>query len=232
MSTLWRCRLAKLGRMRFLSHLDLMRTLTRAFQRVDLALVYSGGYHPHPLLSFGPALAVGVESIGEYFDVTLGVEATRETLLERINAGLPGGIALLDACAMPAGGPSLAARINAASYRVWLPGVLDTEGIASLWSRESIPVARTNADGTRRVVDLRPLLLAVAPTDPSGGVLDILGVTGSAGNLRPEELLRFVSGLAPSRILRTGLYLRAGETLVEPMYGQAANWKEILPPRA
>ena len=45
---------------RFISHLDILRALQRAFRRAGLPLKYSDGFNPHPELSFASALATGI----------------------------------------------------------------------------------------------------------------------------------------------------------------------------
>ena len=62
---------AKVGRAAFLGHLDLMRLLSRSFRRADLPLAVTRGYSPKPRISFGPALGLGVPSLGELLDVDL-----------------------------------------------------------------------------------------------------------------------------------------------------------------
>jgi radical SAM-linked protein len=57
----------KMKRMRFVAHLDLLR-MTHRFMRVaQIPLAYSQGFNPHPRISFGPPLPVGVEGEKEYF---------------------------------------------------------------------------------------------------------------------------------------------------------------------
>lgn len=230
MSGTWRCRLAKLGRLRFLSHLDLMRAVARAFRRAGLDPAYSGGYHPHPLLAFGPALAVGVESLGEYFDITLEANPSAEELLARINGALPEGLRLRDAQRLHGAGPSLMAWLNAASYLVVVNDLPAErrEMLRGLISRTALPATRTGADGTLREIDLRPLLLDVDESLLARGVLGLLGVAGSAGNLRPEELLRaVVPGARPDRVLRTGLYRLEEGQCREPLRGRAVDWNAV-----
>jgi radical SAM-linked protein len=67
----YRIRFAKLGRAAFLGHLDLMRLLARSFRRADLPLAVTRGFSPKPRVSFGPALGLGVPSLGELMDVDL-----------------------------------------------------------------------------------------------------------------------------------------------------------------
>ena len=61
----YRLRYTKLGRVAYLGHLDLVRHLPRIFRRAGLEIFYSVGFHPKPELSFGPALGLGIPSLGE-----------------------------------------------------------------------------------------------------------------------------------------------------------------------
>ncbi|MBA3453153.1 MAG: DUF2344 domain-containing protein, partial [Deltaproteobacteria bacterium] len=69
--TSYRIRFAKIGRAAFLGHLDLVRLLSRSFRRADLPLAVSRGFSPKPRISFGPALGLGIPSLGELMDVDL-----------------------------------------------------------------------------------------------------------------------------------------------------------------
>ncbi len=61
----------KTGRARFLSHREITNIITRALRRSGLPLRFSEGFHPHPRMSLGPALAVGTAGQMEFFDVEL-----------------------------------------------------------------------------------------------------------------------------------------------------------------
>lgn len=67
----YRIRFAKVGRAAFLGHLDLIRLLARSCRRADLPLAQTRGFSPKPRMAFGPALGLGVPSLGELFDVDL-----------------------------------------------------------------------------------------------------------------------------------------------------------------
>src|SRR5262249_56638845 len=60
---------SKTGDARFLSHRNTMDVLERAIRAAGLPARYSEGFNPHMRLSMGPALALGVESRHEVFDV-------------------------------------------------------------------------------------------------------------------------------------------------------------------
>lgn len=55
----------------YISQLELQTLLERAMRRAGLPMTFSQGFHPLPLISFGRALPVGVESQAEWFSVTL-----------------------------------------------------------------------------------------------------------------------------------------------------------------
>jgi len=90
-----------------LAHLDLVRHLPRVFRRAGLDIAYSRGFHPKPGLSFGPALGLGMWSLGELMDVKLSDEVTPAELLRRLNAVSLAGIEFLAAAVLPESEPAL-----------------------------------------------------------------------------------------------------------------------------
>ncbi len=69
----------------FLSQLEVQPLLERAFRRAGIAMTFSQGFHPLPLLSFGKALPVGVESMAEWFAVTLREYLSEEQCIEKLS---------------------------------------------------------------------------------------------------------------------------------------------------
>ena len=81
----------------YISHLDVQRTLQRAFRRADLPLAYTNGFNPHPKLSFATALATGFSSAAEWVDIEFEREISPEIFLQRVNCALPGGLRFVKA---------------------------------------------------------------------------------------------------------------------------------------
>lgn len=54
---------------KFVSHLDIMRTIQRTFKRAALPVDYSKGFNPHMKLSIAQPLSVGMYSLGDYLDI-------------------------------------------------------------------------------------------------------------------------------------------------------------------
>lgn len=82
--------------MRYISHLDLMRLLTRAMRRAELPLKMSEGFSPHPKLSLKRALKLGIESENEEALIVLRFPVTPDEFKDRLQKKLPEGISLKD----------------------------------------------------------------------------------------------------------------------------------------
>ena len=83
-----RLKFYKIGKLKFISHLDLMRTMKGALGRAKAPIKYTEGFNPHPKMVFSLPLPVGAESVCEYLDVILTEECDEEKLRDGINAQL------------------------------------------------------------------------------------------------------------------------------------------------
>ena len=79
----------------YLSQLELQAVLDRALRRAAMPLAFSQGFHPMPLLSFGRALPVGVESQAEWFALTLHQVLQPEEVAARLTPLLPPGMTMI-----------------------------------------------------------------------------------------------------------------------------------------
>jgi radical SAM family uncharacterized protein/radical SAM-linked protein len=181
----------KRGELRFLSHLEVFRTLTRAVRRAGYLFAYTQGYNPQPRLSIAMGLPVGVEGVAEVADVELRERAAVEDFTARVNATLPPELHLEDAREVPLAAPSLTSQVLTAEYRAILsPSVAAAlpewvAACAAFLTRETIPV-----DGFRKgetiTVNARPALEAFVPVGPGAFLLRLKAGAG----VRPREVLR------------------------------------------
>jgi len=120
---LYRFRVAytKSGLSRYLSHLETTRLIDRAGNRIHWPVAYTGGFHPHPKLAFGPALSVGVEGGAEHFDVELTEDWNPEALKERLNATLHAGFTVTEAKRIPSKAAPIAVAVERQNYRLTIP---------------------------------------------------------------------------------------------------------------
>ena len=106
---------------KFISHLDVLRTIQRNIRRADLPIEYSQGFNPHMATSIAQPLSVGVYSSGEYMDMVLTREMNEEEIIKRLNETAPSGIKYISALAIPyvegqKKVPQAMAMIDAARY--------------------------------------------------------------------------------------------------------------------
>lgn len=92
----YRMLFSKTGRAIYISHLDLMRTITRAFMRAECRLKYSEGFNPHPNISIALPLSVGCESVCEIMDFKMLEDMPCEDIKSRLSTQFPEGIEVMD----------------------------------------------------------------------------------------------------------------------------------------
>lgn len=96
MKTRYLIKYTKGDEIKYVAHLDLMRTIQRILRRSELPVEYSKGFNPHIILSIAQPLSVGVASKGEYMDVEFKEEVDEKVIKDTLNANTPIGIEILD----------------------------------------------------------------------------------------------------------------------------------------
>lgn len=184
-----RLRFEKAGKAAYISHLDLMRVMQRAFLRADIPLRYSEGFNPHALISIALPLPVGCASRCELMDFRICGETVLAEMPERLNAALPEGIR--------------AVAVYEAQRKItelkWLraEGRLEYDsrdaaeaaaGIAQLFSRDSIVVTRRTKRGEGEF-DLAPHIQNVTAAPQGEGVLLEGIISAQEPTVNPELLV-------------------------------------------
>ena len=241
-----RLRLEKCGDARFISHLDFMRTLARAFVRADIPVALSQGFNPHPRFSLALALPMGATGEAEFADLELDRRCDALELARRLNRVLPSGIRVRQVQELPLQSPPLESQVGAIRWLLWVwlrpPVGGETVGeeelrraISDLLARSSLPVTRERG-GKTRTLEARPLILSarVSPAsgqDTTGGIgLEVLLAVGEQ-SLRPAEFAALLAAeggwqIERLRIHRLQVYARRQGELVDPwQLGQEA-WRD------
>ena len=124
---------------RFISHLEYVRTIERAIRRAKLPAAYSEGFNPHLKFSLASALGVGVVSYTEFVEIELAEPMEVELAAKALDKALPRGIRVLAADAVANNTAALMAEAAGASYVVTLPFVEDiSEAVASYNEAEEL----------------------------------------------------------------------------------------------
>jgi radical SAM-linked protein len=137
----------------WLSHLDTMRTLTRAFSRAAIPIRHTEGYNPHPFLSIAHPLSVGVSGLRELADCEL-MNDDEPDVVARLNAKLPQGITIISMgdAAIPVSEAKSCEYSFIAEYD---GGVPDNESLNRFFaSVEPLLTEKKSKQGTK-MIDLR-----------------------------------------------------------------------------
>ena len=89
-------RFARFGLLRLIGHRDVMRVLQRSIRRAALPLVFTRGFHPHPIMQFEDPLPLGYETVASYFTVALREKCSTHELITALAPHIPQGIRVLE----------------------------------------------------------------------------------------------------------------------------------------
>jgi radical SAM-linked protein len=197
-----RVKFSKTGDIRYLSHNELLLSIFRALKRAKIPIAYSAGFHPHPKMSFGPALAAGVESLNEYFDIGISVIMSPSDFSTRLNTELPEGLKILDAALITKKERSLNDLFSSYEYEITIDSSLENN-INSFIRLENCLVERKN-----KTVDIRPM---VEKAEIKGSTLHLLLSDTDKVKVRLYEILEAMfqkvrEEVQPIPVKRTALY--------------------------
>ncbi len=197
----------KTGRMQFISHLDLCRTMRSALRRAGNHVTYSKGYNPHIEMVFPLPLSIGIESDAACMDIRVPKTVNTTELLAALNAELPPEIRFFRA-APP---KYKIGDIGFADYRITCEEPRDPRALAKALTRP-LPVEKKSKRKEAHTVDIGPMLrnISVGTTPAGETYLSVRLPADSAGYLNPTYLTTAL-GLVDFRILRTGVFTTRDE---------------------
>lgn len=187
------------GRIRFISHLDLMRVFFRACMRKNIPVAVSKGYSPHLKLSFGPPRGLGISSSCEYLDIYLEKPIIKETIKNNLQEAMPEGIGIKELIEIPKSEPALTAVINEVLYSVEIPKgeyIVNLENkIKNLLNKNEIIIERVKKQKRgnkkeKKIIDIRPLIHRLELKEDKK--LLIYVSTGQKGSVRPLEIIKLL----------------------------------------
>jgi len=196
-----RIRYAKRGRLRFASHRDLARALERALRRAQVPMAFSAGFTPHPKISYLGAAPTGAASEAEYVEIGLAERRDPEQVRAALDASLPEDVAVLECVEAVEGTGSLADRIDAAVWRIELPGLPAADlqaAVGAFLARDEVTVARRTKNGLRDV-DARAAVSGASAAEEAGCAILKLVVRQVTPAVRPDDVLAALAAVADLR---------------------------------
>ena len=204
---------SKGGPARYISHLDLARTLERALNRARIPVAYTQGFNRRPRMQMATALPLGYTSDYELADILLTETMEPEQARQQLMAKMAPGIVVLDVEEVPVSGPSLQSITQSSTYVATPLDPVDFSGlqakIAEILAAEKLERVRERR-GKKKVHDLRPLILDLSASQDENGQVHIhmnLCLEPSKTG-RPDEVLDAL-GFDPLdlRVHRVGMVL-------------------------
>ena len=217
---------------KFIGHLDLMRTIQRIIRRSGLPIQYSKGFNPHMALSIAQPLSVGVYSDGEYLDLVLTKALKEEEVINTLNEFAPPTIKFISAKGVEIVEnvkrlPQAMALLDAARYTIKLK--LDreegiTEAVNAMLNENEFNIVKKTKKGEKET-DIKPLIKEFKYwVKDNELILNVLIATGSRENLSADLLVTYVkskvSGInedAFVNIKREEMYILKNNKLI-PLY--------------
>ncbi len=183
----YKLKFEKIGRIRFIGHLDLMTVFQRSIIRAGIPIAFSQGFNPHQLMSFGLPLPLGMSSIGDYIDIELSEEVDTMEIKENLNKVLPKGLKILDVVKTVEGEKNSASSLVAGIYKVENIDIDNISKIVENFIKQDEIIVEKTTKKTNKSVDIKPNIYEIKVED--NFVLMTIS-TGSVANIKPDLIIK------------------------------------------
>ena len=192
---------SKMGRAKYISHLDLSSVKIRAMKRTKLPIWQTEGYNPRTYVTFMLPLSLGQEGEHEAMDFRMLEDVPADEIRDRLNAALPADIRVTEVTVPK----DKNTDITAARYRI--ESSADPEKLRALCEKEQINIEKRTKKGSA-IVDLKQLMTDV---ELDGNVLRVTFPAGTTFNINPSLLFEAYAAeygekVKRLRIVRTNIY--------------------------
>lgn len=194
---------SKTGRARYISHLDLNRTMARVLRRAGIPLWYTEGFNKHPYITFAAPLSLGCESLCERMDFRLTDETlSMDEIVARVNEAMPEGLQAISA----AEAVRKMSAVGFAKYRLQLS--CDRRTLEAFLEQPSITVEKkTKKKGGVLAVDIKPHLQIEEIKGETATELTAMLPCSNETTVNPALLLTALSAFAGREIKASSLRL-------------------------
>lgn len=185
----------KTGKAVWMSHLDTMRLMQRAFRRAGVLLHHSQGYTPHAYVSLILPLSVGIGSSCEILEYELDSELT--ITVQELNAALPEGVRVLSVYDSQRKSRELA-LLQAELRLIYDNGVPEDSAkiLAQLLSRDELVVEKRSKRGPEET-DIRPMLKSFSIEETKGEIRLLCTVCAQNPALNPMLIISAIERYLP-----------------------------------
>ncbi len=179
--------------LRYVGHLDILRTFSRVLRRIEFPLKYSEGFNPHPVMTFILPTGVGVTSDCEMVDIGITENVDIKEFIQNFNQNTaPNSMEAVSAEITDAPMPT----IEKAKYEIKIinDGEISAEDILSTLEMAEILVDKKSKKQIKQV-NIKDYIFGYEVTDITNNeiTLSLILSAGNTSNIKPALV---VSGIA------------------------------------
>ena len=200
-----RVKFQKIGRLQFISHLDLARTMRTAIVRAGIPVKYSQGFNPHPRMSFALQLSVGTQSKCEFMELKLCDKPDCDKIKSELNKNLVDELRVFDVYEPE----RKASEIAWAEYSIiFYPQPFETLPDYNEIIGDKLVISKRTKSGEKEV-DIRPQILRFYQSD--NNIINTVLCADNTSYLNPEYIAK-LAGVTDYDIIRQRCFLSDGVT--------------------
>ena len=178
----------KKGRMKFASHLDMNRLMTRIIRRSGVPIWYTEGYNQHPYITFALPLSLGFTSEYEIMDIrVIDDDFSNSMVMEALSAVFPEGLKVIAVEDMVQKTGEIAFAEFSISFESNDKNF--ATALNDFLSQESIITEKKTKKGKMKEIDMAPCIKSFSVETGDCIVLNIVLAAGGEQNLNPTLLL-------------------------------------------
>lgn len=216
-----RVKYSKGEEVKYVGHLDSMRTFIRCIKRTCIPVKYSSGFNPRVQISFALPLGVGVTSSSEYFDLEVQTKMNEDIFMAEINSTLPLGFRALEIEYIPdEDKKSLMSLVKEAVYEIKLEGDFEFEKVKELFSKTEVMLEKESKNDKKKgsknkeevqYINLKDYILDIK-FDMENRIISVHSTAGSINNMNPnfvvQAVQKYVGNVEDFEIHRRELILK------------------------
>ena len=200
----------KVGRLQYVSHLDLVRTMHKVIVRAKLPLKYTEGFNPKPKMVFAAPLSVGTESVCEFVDIRFSEHIDLDEAKRRLNECMAPELQVIKAYYPE----TKLTDLKWFSYTIRITTDGQDEELAASCERlllqDDVVIEKKSKSGTPVALNIRPLIKSVsAAFDGKAICLTAVLSADASAFLNPEHVIK---------ALRSRLGILSAEDLTSEYY--------------
>ena len=176
---------------KYVGHLDSMRTFIRCIKRTCLPIKYSAGFNPRVQISFALPLGVGVTSESEYFDLELENKMNDTLLMGELNSVLPLGFKIKEVKFIE-DKKSLMSLVKEAVYEITVEASFEFSKIIELFEQNEIMLEKESKNKKEmKEFNLKDYILDISFDETKSKII-VHSTAGSVNNMNPQFIIKAI----------------------------------------